>query len=395
MDSLEIFLSGFLSGSIIFIVITYLIASRFHKMNIFRNRDIIKSISMDVLREATDQNIKVSENVLKNVTTNTAGVLEEKKAELKSIIDPLRMELDNYRKGIENMENIRREDYGNIKQFLHSLGEITSKIRDETISMNQMLKNSQSRGRWGEITLRRIVESAGLVEHIDFDQQVHIDSGERPDMVVHLPGNKEVIVDSKAPYKKFMESCEVEDQEQREKILKEYAFDLRRQIKNLSSKDYSGKIKFSYEFIVMFLPQENMLQSAMSYDQELVDYAISNKIVMATPLTLFALLKVIQMSWKEDSMIRNSGNLVKLSGIVYERISGMYERINKTGKDINTLIRDYNSLVSFSESRVLPSLKKMNQIGELSRTDVEISFEVDEYVREPAEEKWKAEEDKS
>ena len=386
MDLLVVFITGFGSGSIISFILFYLYLKR--KSGVSVDRDLIKSISVDVLKEASEQNIKLTENLLKSVSYNTATIFDEKRSEIDSLVVPLRDELANYREQIEKIENIRREDYGNIRNFLDTIGETTARIKQETLALNQMLKNSQSRGRWGEITLRKVVENAGLTEHIDFEEQVQGTGGERPDMIIHLPGSKEVVVDSKAPYKKFIESFEETVPEKKEEIMKEFATDLKKQIKNLNSKQYFEKITGSFQFTVMFLPHESMLNAAVGTDPEILDYALLNNIVMATPLTLFALLKVIQMSWKEDSMLKNSGELIKISGNIYERMEGMYERINRVGKNINSLVKDYNSLISFSESRVLPSLKRMNQIGELGKTETVTGTELEELTREPMEEKW-------
>ena len=388
MDLLVVFITGFGSGAIVSSVLFYLHFRK--KPSLSVDRDIIKSISVDVLKEASEQNIKMTENLLKSVSYNTASIFDEKKSEIDSLVIPLRDELEHYREQIEKIENIRREDYGNIRNFLDTIGDTTSRIRQETLALNQMLKNSQSRGRWGEITLRKIVENAGLTEHIDFEEQVQGTGGERPDMIIHLPGSKEVIVDSKAPYKKFIEAFEEENPEKKSEIMKEFATDLKKQIKNLSSKQYYEKVPGSFQFTVMFLPHESMLNGAIGTDPEILDYALWNNIVLATPLTFFALMKVIQMSWKEDSMLRNSGELVKISGNIYERMNGMYERVERIGKNINSLVKDYNSLISFSESRVLPSLRRMNQIGELGKTETMSGKELEELTREPVAEKWNA-----
>jgi DNA recombination protein RmuC len=379
-----------MGGGIFSLLVNYYIKKELNK-RVNQNRDIVKSISLEVIKESNEQNGKISEGILRNISSNTESLLNEKKIEIDSMLKPLREEIDNYRRGITEIERSRREDYGNLRQFLNTINETTSKIKEETLSLNQMLKNSQSRGRWGELTLKRIVEMTGMVEHIDFDQQVKIEGGERPDMVIHLPGNREVVVDSKAPYKKYIESFQMENDYEKTKAMNEFASDLRKQLHNLSSKDYFIKIEGSYEFVVMFLPQENMLQSALSCDPDLVEYAMSKKIVICTPLTLFATLKVIQMSWKEESMIKNSGNLIKLSGTIYERMTGMFERVERIGENTLSLVKNYNSLISFSESRVLPSLKKMNQLGELKGKDMEMSEEIDEEPRKPTLEKWKFE----
>ncbi len=390
MGLLVAFLEGLFAGFLLSLLLAYYFFSKKPEKSI--DRDVIKSISIDVLKEASEQNLKITEGVLKTVSSNTASIFDEKKAEINSIISPLREQLGEYREQLLNIENLRREDYGNIRKFLDTIENTTARIREETVSLNEMLKNSQLRGQWGELTLMKIVENAGMAEHIDYDQQVQITGGERPDMVIHLPGSKEVVVDSKAPYKKFIESYEEKDTDKKGEKLKEFAEDLKKQIKSLGSKQYNVKIPGSFQFTVMFLPHESMLNGAIGADPHIVDYAISNQIVIATPLTFFALLKVIHLSWKEESMLKNSGELIKIAGQINERMGGMYERLDKIGRNLNSLVRDYNSLISFSEGRVLPSLKKMNQIGELGMNDTDAGREIEELPREPLSEKWNSDE---
>ena len=387
MDFMDILL-GFILGVLFTFAISQILPNRGERVISEKTADALKAASSERINETMRQNSLLTESNFKSISRETVALLDTKKAEFETALSPLKAQMDAYNRLINELENKRSADYGGIRSFLDTVKTITEDLQNETRNLHNLLSNSQSRGKWGEITLRRIVESAGMLEHVDFDEQVVIGSGDRPDMIIHLPGDKDVIVDSKVPYSNFERAYNSTNMEEADSLLIEFAGDVKKQIKYLSARDYQKNLKSSPDFVIMFMPHENILSTVLSVDPEIVDLAMQKGIILCTPLTLLATLKVIHQSWRQESIVKNSGEILNIASQLYERLNGLFKRFESMGRNVESLVHDYNGILSFTESRVIPSIKKMNQLGEF-KTDGDIELRgIDESLRTVNREKW-------
>ncbi len=376
------FLLGFILGSAVFSIIIVFFSSSRKSSGLNNDLESIKSMSSTLIADALRQNSLLNEISIKNASEQAGSALDTKKAEMDGLLTPLRLQIEKFNNTLEEIENKRREDYGSINSFLESVRNATTELSTETVSLRTMLSNSQARGRWGEITLKRIVESAGMIEHVDYEEQLVGDNGQRPDMIINLPHGRKIIVDSKAPYTNYLKSTHATTKSEEDHLLREFSSDLRKQIKILSSKNYDTSIDGAPDFVIMFLPQESILGIALSVDPELTEYSLERSVVLCTPLTLLATLKVIHMSWRQDSLVKNSGEIIKVASTLYERMEGMLKRMSDTSSSVKSLIRNFNSLLSYTDSRVLPSMRRINQLGELKRDEISKLEEINEEFRD-------------
>lgn len=376
------FLFGFILGIALFALIMLFSSTYRNKSRLDKELQAIRSASSELIGEALKQNSLINEISMRSAADQVGSALDTKKAEMDGLLAPVKMQLEKFNNAIESIENKRREDYGNINAYMESLNKATTDLTKETDALKNILSNSQARGKWGEVTLKRIVESAGMVEHVDYEEQSVAENGQRPDMIINLPHERKIIVDAKTPYINYIKATNAPTKEEEKRFLKDFTYDLRRQIRLLSSKDYHSSINSAYDFVIMFLPQESILGIALSTDPEITDFALEQSVVICTPLTLLASLRVIHMSWKQDSLMKNSGEIVKLASSMYNRMDGMLKRMGETSNSIKRLIREFNSLLSYTDSSLLPSMKKINQLGELGNRDLESVDELDDDIRE-------------
>ncbi len=383
---LQTFLYGIISGAIIVGPLSYALGKKLSDLSHRRSGEMAKSIAMDILKETGSENENVSRLIAQNISSSTEAVLERKQAEIESIIRPLSETIDIFQKKIGEMEKERIRESTTLKESLKQIAELNQMTSEETRYLSNILRNSVNRGRWGELTLKRIVEISGLQERIDFEEQVRIDGGNRPDMIIHLPGDRDIIVDSKAPFSNYLDYTEAKDEASRKKILKDFSTDLKSHIRALGGKDYYKYVKGSANFTVLFLPEESMFSAALSGDERLMDYALSQNVVICTPMTLLALLRVVSAGWEERTIMENSRNILILARELHDRLKMIMERVEEIGKNIGILSKSYNELISGMEARLFPSLRKLEKIGNMQGLDLDL--ELRENVNQLNQERW-------
>jgi DNA recombination protein RmuC len=267
---------------------------------------------------------------------------------------------------IKSIDKERIETFAKLKSELQHVSESNEKLRGETGNLVNALRRPEVRGRWGEITLRRVVELAGMTIHIDFDEQqsVTLESGrKRPDMVVHLPEEREVVVDSKVSLDAYLSAYEEVDGMKREELLKRHSKAMRNHITELSQKSYWEEFSEGIEFVVMFVPNDAFLEAAFQYDANLMDYAMQKNVVIATPATLMAILQTIEFGWRQVNMRENAREISKLGKELYSRVNIFIGYIESMGKHINNLIKSFNNAVGSIESRLLPQMRRFDELG--------------------------------
>ena len=291
-----------------------------------------------------------------------------------SALAPLQKNLDELQQKVSNIEEGRKHEMGVLSEQLKGLGEQQARLDRETSSLSAALRNNKVRGAWGEAQLRNIVESAGLLEHVDFDTQVVMTGVDgktlRPDMIVHLPGGKTIPIDAKVPYADYQRACMIpetagpEDLERRNELLRSHAKALREHVRALGDKAYWSACDTAPDFVIAFIPNEALLQAAMEADPTLMDDAFARKVALTSPVTLWAVLKSVAYAWQQQSLTDDAKTLFDLSRELYERFAVLGERANKLGTALTRTVTAYNQFASSLESRVLVTARKLQKLDQ-------------------------------
>ena len=291
-----------------------------------------------------------------------------------SALAPLQKNLDELQQKASNIEEGRKHEMGVLGEQLKGLGEQQARLDRETSSLSAALRNNKVRGAWGAAQLRNIVESAGLLEHVDFDTQVVMTGVDgktlRPDMIVHLPGGKTIPIDAKVPYADYQRACMIpetagpEDLERRDALLRSHAKALREHVRALGDKAYWSACDTAPDFVIAFIPNEALLQAAMEADPTLMDDAFARKVALTSPVTLWAVLKSVAYAWQQQSLTDDAKTLFDLSRELYERFAVLGERANKLGTALTRTVTAYNQFASSLESRVLVTARKLQRVDQ-------------------------------
>ena len=292
--------------------------------------------------------------------------LSEREKAVEALVKPIRDALDASRQQIAELEKSRSEAYGGIKSQLESMQISQKSLAQETQNLVKALRRPEVRGRWGEITLRRLVELAGMVEHCDFQEQVH-SAGEgqviRPDMIVRMPDKRELVVDVKTPLDAYLEAVEAENDAQRKLGLERHAKNVRAHIRMLASKANWDQFAESPEFVILFIPGDQFLSAALNEDPELIEYALSEQIILATPTSLVALLKAVAYGWRQLALADNAQEIRKLAEDLYGRLATFVSHMNKVGRQLASSVENYNRAVGSLERSVLPGARLFFELG--------------------------------
>lgn len=326
----------------------------------------------------TDKFGNIASNALKNNNEQFIALANEK-------LGPIKDKLNEYQTLVNGIEIKRAEAYSSLSTKIDELKTSQSELRDVTTNLATALKNPTVRGRWGEITLKRLAELAGMVEFCDFDTQVSSSDEERkirPDMIVNLPSSRQLIVDSKVPLNAYLESLEAKTDSERDALVKEHAQSIREHLKALASKSYWDQFNSAPEFVIMFIPGDAFLYSALSVDKDLIEDGMKVNVVIATPATLISLLKAVARGWSEKRMEENAKKIGELGKELFERLTKMNDAIAEVGKKLRNSVESYNKLVGTFEGRVLVSARRFEEFGVGDSTDLESTEQVETAVRE-------------
>lgn len=332
--------------------------------------------------ELANQSLKSnSENFLRLAEQNLGTQQEKAKRELserekavEELVKPIRDALEASRKQITELEKSRSEAYGGIHAQLEVMQASQKSLAQETQNLVKALRRPEVRGRWGEITLRRLVELAGMVEHCDFQEQVHT-TGEgqviRPDMIVRMPDQRELVVDVKTPLDAYLEAVEAEDDAQRKLGLERHAKNVRAHVRMLASKAYWDQFNESPEFVILFIPGDQFLSAALNEDPDLIEYALSRQIILATPTSFVALLKAVAYGWRQLALAENAQEIRQLAEELYGRLATFVSHMNKVGRQLASSVESYNKAVGSLERSVLPGARKFVELGVHERKELE------------------------
>ncbi len=309
-----------------------------------------------------------------------------KGGEILKTVEPVRQILDRYELRLTEMEKEREKAYGSISQKLLEMGRTQNLLHLETANLVKALRVPHVRGRWGEVTLRRVAELAGMTAHCDFFEQMASGSGKgalRPDMVVTLPSGRNIIVDAKVPLIAYLDALEARDDQEREVRMKDHGRQVMNHVSSLSSKAYMEQFSPTPEFVVLFIPGENFFSAALSVMPDLIEKGVQSGVILATPTTLIALLKAVAYSWKQQKSWESAEEIRKLGVELFKRLCSMTDHVNRLGKDIQRCAATYNRTVGAMETRVMPTARKLEdlEISSLGLNPVEAIDETDSAVK--------------
>ena len=298
---------------------------------------------------------------------------ERSESKVLQALSPVQETLRTMQQKVTDLESQRNLQHGELSQQLKSATESEERLRSTAESLASALRNNSTRGVWGETQLRNVVQAAGLIERVDFDVQSSItsDAGAgRPDMVIHLPGGKNIAVDAKVPFAAFLEANQIpatavgEEAARREALIKQHVKVIRGHIDTLASKAYWAGLDASPELVIAFIPSESLVSAAMEADPSIMDYAFSKRVALASPVTLWSVLKTVAFSWQQDVLTEDAKRLFDLGKELYARLSTLSEHADKLRRSIDSTVNSYNQFATSLESRVLVTARKLNALDE-------------------------------
>ena len=331
-----------------------------------------KAISADALKNNNQAFIDLAQATFSKYMASARTDFDARDKAVKDTIQPLKDALARYDRQIQTMEKSRENAYGGLTKQVESLIQTQEFLQKETGKLVNALRAPQVRGRWGEITLKRVAEMAGMQNHCDFFEQTSVQADDgllRPDMVVHLPGRRQIIIDSKVPLIAYLEALEAETEEKREEKLVTHARHVATHIKKLAQKAYWAQFDATPEFVVLFIPGENFFSAALSHNPQLIERGVQDGVVLATPTTLISLLKTVAFGWQQEKMAENARHISQLGSELFERLATMSRHVNDLGRNIERSVAAYNKVVGSMERRVFISARKFKELGVSSRDE--------------------------
>lgn len=335
-----------------------------------RLSDTFKALSSDVLRDNSHTFLELAKKTLENLLTEASGDLGKRQEAIEGIIKPLKESLNRYEVQINSLERARADAYGGLREQLEQLSKVSQQLQRETTTLVTVLKTPQVRsGRWGEFTLRRLVELAGMSEYCDFEEQVSIDTDQghrRPDLIVKLPGGRIVIVDAKTSLSAYAESIEMVDEELKKEALRRHSSAVRNHMLSLGSKAYWNQFTSTPDLVVMFLPGESLFSAALEEDKSLIEDAIKSRVMISTPTTLATLLMTVAYSWRQQKMAENAKAIAEAGRELFERVCKFAEHLNNIRNGLDKAAESYNAAVGTWEHRLVPGARRLKELGAAS-----------------------------
>ena len=324
-------------------------------------REAFKALSAEALKQSAPEFLRLAEQTFGKLQETAKGDLDKRQESIKVLVEPLKQQLETYQKRLQQSETAQSGALGEVKKQLETLAQQSQSLAAETQQFRMVLKSNQARGRWGEETLRRVVEAAGMSAHCDFSEQTK-EGDSKPDLVVRLPGERVIIVDAKVPDLDFLNAVDAAEPAKRTEALAAHAAKLKATIKSLADRDYPAQFANALDYVVLFLPAESLFSAALEGDQELIVWAAGKKILLATPASLIALLRSVSVSWQQHAQTENAVKIAEAAQELYTRVVTFTEHFEKIRGGLESANKAFNQAVGSYETRVRPAGEKIQKL---------------------------------
>jgi DNA recombination protein RmuC len=318
-------------------------------------RQTFQALSAEALRQNAPQFLQLANETFSKLQAAAKG-------DLSTLVQPLKEQLDIYQKRLQQSESTQSTTLGEVKKQLESLAQNSQALSSETLQLRRVLSSNQARGRWGEETLRRVVEAAGMSPHCDFTEQNQVDD-KKPDLIIHLPGDRIIIIDSKVPDLDFLHAIDSADTATRSEALASHAAKLKDTIRDLARKDYPAQYPNALDNVVLFMPAESLFSAALEADRELIVWAAQRQIMLATPTSLIALLRAVSVSWQQHAQTENAREIAATAQDLYNRVAKFFEHFEKIRAGLERANSSFNDAVGSYDRMVRPSGEKLLKLG--------------------------------
>ena len=336
-------------------------------------RELFHFLANEALVSNNQNFVQMANATLEKFQTQAKGDLALKQQAIQELVNPLKQALEKHEKQAVEMEKKREQAYGGLRQYLEDVVQTQSQLRKETGNLAKSLNASHVRGKWGEMTLRRVVEMAGLVEHCDFKTQQSLpgeDALLRPDLIVYLPSQREIVIDAKTPLDSYLQAVETEEAEKRKSLMTDHSRQLERHITLLGSKAYWDQLDGSPEFVVLYIPLESLFSEALRHNPDLLEKSTQKKVILATPTTLMALLKAVDYGWKQEKLAHNAEEISTMGKELYNRLFKLADHFARLGTSLDRAVQSYNETAGSFEQRVFVQARRFKDLGVPAKEDI-------------------------
>jgi DNA recombination protein RmuC len=353
---------------------------------------LINELTTQALKNNSDSFLKLAQESLKKHHTQSDGDLKQRQQAIDTLLKPIKDTLEKSDKQLREIEKERKEQYGALTHHLESITLTQNQLQQETRNLVQALRRPEVRGQWGELTLKRLAELAGMVEHADFIEQestrVEGDLDEksrqlRPDMVIHLPDQRAIIVDAKTPLDGYISATEATTDKERDIALERHTSNVRKRVRELAAKSYWSQFEESPDFVVLFIPGDQFLSSALERDYSLLEDALKERVILATPTSLVALLRAVAFGWKQQEVAHNAAEIRKVGTSLYDRLATFSTHLSKLGKNLDGGVDAFNKAIGSLDQMVMPAARRFTEMGINPKKEIKDIPPIEKLTRTP------------